>query len=244
MPTVAARTALGDIGSPCLRRETNFVGRQPSSRRHRRRNRRGRGGRSGTPTEKTPPAAVNVPAFDRRPVRRPVAIPIPIPIAVATGVGPNSVENAADHRSVDATEQFEPELDLYDKVWPIYTHQEQLAPAKFIHDDAQRRGMALNSMVSGGCIVSGANIKNSVLFSKVVAHSYSHIEDSVVLPEVSIGRHSKIRRAIIDGGCVIPEKSEIGYDKQKDTDAGFRVTESGITLVTPDSLGQSLHRTR
>lgn len=140
--------------------------------------------------------------------------------------------------------QFEPELDLYDKVWPIYTHQEQLAPAKFIHDDAQRRGMALNSMVSGGCIVSGSNIKNSVLFSKVVAHSYSHIEDSVVLPEVSIGRHSKIRRAIIDGGCVIPEKSEIGYDKQKDTDAGFRVTESGITLVTPDSLGQSLHRTR
>ncbi len=139
---------------------------------------------------------------------------------------------------------FEPELDLYDKVWPIYTHQEQLPPAKFIHNDKERRGTAINSTVSGGCIVSGANIKNSVLFSNVRANSYSSIEDSVLLPDVSVGRHAKIRRAIIDGGCEIPENTEIGFDVEKDKAAGFRVTESGITLVTPDQLGQSLHRIR
>ncbi len=140
--------------------------------------------------------------------------------------------------------EFEPELDLYDKVWPIYTHQEQLPPAKFIHDDEDRRGMAIHCTVSGGCIVSGANIKNSVLFSNVDARSYSSVENSVVLPDVSIQRHCKIRNAIIDVGCVIPENMEIGFDVEKDKAAGFRVTENGITLVTPDHLGQTLHRIR
>ncbi|MCL4153009.1 UNVERIFIED_CONTAM: hypothetical protein GTU68_009098 [Idotea baltica] len=140
--------------------------------------------------------------------------------------------------------EFEPELDLYDKEWPIYTHQEQLPPAKFIHDDEDRRGMAINCCVSGGCIVSGANIKNSVLFSNVNTRSFSSIEDSVLLPDVVIHRHCKIRKAIIDVGCVIPENMEIGYDAKKDKAAGFRVTENGITLVTPDHLGQTLHRIR
>ncbi len=139
---------------------------------------------------------------------------------------------------------FQPELDLYDKDWPIYTNQEQLPPAKFIHDDEDRRGTAINCMVSGGCIVSGSNIKNSVLFSNVNARSYSSVEDSVVLPDVTIHRHCNIRRAILDVGCVIEEGTEIGYDVEKDREAGFRVSENGITLVTPDQLGQSLHKIR
>lgn len=139
---------------------------------------------------------------------------------------------------------FQPELDLYDRVWPTYTHQEQLPPAKFIHDDEDRRGTAINCMVSGGCIISGANIKNSLLFSNAHVRSYSSIEDSVVLPDVVVHRHCKIRRAIIDVGCVLPEGMEIGFDVEKDRAAGFRVTENGITLVTPDQLGQSLHKIR
>lgn len=140
--------------------------------------------------------------------------------------------------------EFQPELDFYDQQWPIYTHQVQLPPAKFIHDDEDRRGMAINCMVSGGCIVSGANIRNSLLFSNVNARSYSSIEDSVILPDVTIHRHCKIRRAIIDVGCVVAEGMEIGFDAEKDRKAGFRVTDNGITLVTPDQLGQSLHKIR
>jgi len=140
--------------------------------------------------------------------------------------------------------EFEPELDLYDDEWPMYTHQIQLAPAKFIHNDEDRRGQAVNSMVSGGCIVSGASIVNSVLFSNVNVRSYSSVEDSVLLPDVLIGRNARVRRAILDVGCKIPEGMEIGVDVEKDKKAGFRVTENGITLVTPDQLGQSLHRIR
>lgn len=139
---------------------------------------------------------------------------------------------------------FSPELDLYDKNWPIYTHQMQLPPAKFIHDDEDRRGTAISCTVSGGCIISGANIRNSVLFSNVNARSYSSIDKSVVLPDVTINRHCKIQRAIIDVGCEIPEGMEIGFDAEKDVAAGFRVTDTGITLVTPDHLGQLRHKIR
>jgi len=139
---------------------------------------------------------------------------------------------------------FSPDLDLYDKDWPIYTHQMQLPPAKFIHDDENRRGTAISCTVSGGCIISGANIKNSVLFSNVNARSYSSINNSVVLPDVTINRHCRIQRAIIDVGCDIPVGMEIGFNAKKDRAAGFRVTDNGITLVTPDQLGQSLHRIR
>jgi len=139
---------------------------------------------------------------------------------------------------------FSPELNLYDKDWPVYTHQMQHPPAKFIHDDEDRRGTAISCTVSGGCIISGANIKNSVLFSNVKVRSYSSIDNSVVLPNVTINRHCKIEKAIIDVGCDIPEGMEIGIDPKKDRAAGFRVTENGITLVTPDHLGQMRHRIR
>ncbi len=139
---------------------------------------------------------------------------------------------------------FEPELDLYDTEWPIYTAQMQLPSAKFIHDDEDRRGSAVNCIVSGGCIISGASLKNCLLFSNVRVRSYSNIENSVVLPNVTIHRHCKIRNAIIDRGCEIPKDMEIGYNRDEDIARGFRITENGITLVTPDHLGQSLHRLR
>ncbi len=135
----------------------------------------------------------------------------------------------------------EPPLNLYDQDWPILTHQVQLAPAKFVFDNDDRRGMAVDSMVSGGCVISGAQLKRSLLFSGVVVHSYTTIEDTVVLPEVNIGRHCTIRKAIIDRGCQIAEGTEIGVDLKQDKARGFRVTEQGVVLVTPDMLGQDLH---
>jgi len=130
-----------------------------------------------------------------------------------------------------------PELNLYDEDWPILTYQTQLPSAKFVFRDADRRGMALDSVVSGGCIVSGATIERSLLFSKVHAHSYSEVNESVVLPEVDIGRHCRIKRAIIDRGCRLAPGTVIGEDPEADAER-FRVTPKGIVLVTPDMLGQ------
>ena len=137
-----------------------------------------------------------------------------------------------------------PQLNLYDHKWPIYTFQEQAPPAKFVFDDNDRRGEAVQSMVSGGCLISGAKIKNSLLFSNVTVHSFSSINESVVLPDVAIGRNCQINRAIVDSGCVIAEGTEIGVNHDDDRERGFRVTRSGLTLVTPDMLGQQLHFTR
>ncbi len=137
-----------------------------------------------------------------------------------------------------------PLLNLYDQTWPIFTHQVQSPPAKFVWDLKDRRGEAIESMVSGGCIVSGAKVKNSLLFSRVVVHSYSLVTESVVLPDVDIGERCRIHRAIIDAGCKIEPGTEIGIDHDADRKRGFRVTESGLTLVTPDMLGQNLHFTR
>ena len=131
-----------------------------------------------------------------------------------------------------------PDLNLYDPKWPIWTYQEQLPPAKFVHDYEGRCGRAINSMISGGCIVSGAVVRNSVLFSSVRVHSYTEITDSVVLPEVEIGRHCRLNKVIIDRGCVIPEGMEIGVDREKDRERGFRITNKGVTLVTRGMLGQ------
>lgn len=131
-----------------------------------------------------------------------------------------------------------PSLNLYDHQWPIWTHQIQLPPAKFVFDDDDRRGYAVDSMVSGGCIISGGTVRKSLLFSDVRVHSYTLIEESVILPEVVIHRSAKIRRAIIDRACVIPEGMEIGFDPEEDQRNGFRVTERGITLVTREMLGQ------
>ena len=136
-----------------------------------------------------------------------------------------------------------PELNLYDDKWPIWTYQEQLPPAKFVFDDENRRGMAVDSMVSGGCIISGAVVKHSLLFSNVRVHSFSKVEDSVVLPDVTIGENCDIKRTIIDRGCIIPDGTVIGADVTKDRDR-FYVSPSGVVLVTPDMLGQEIHYVR
>jgi len=137
-----------------------------------------------------------------------------------------------------------PQLNLYDKSWPIFTHQAQQPPAKFVFDEPDRRGEAIKSMVSGGCVVSGARVTNSLLFSGVTARSYSSIDESVVLPDVEIGRNCRISRAIIDRGAKLEDGTVIGEDHDADRAQGFRVTRSGLTLVTPDMLGQHLHYTR
>ncbi len=131
-----------------------------------------------------------------------------------------------------------PELNLYDPDWPIWTYQRQLPPAKFVFDDDERRGMAVDSVVSGGCIISGSHLKKTLLFSDVRVHSYSSIEETVILPEVVINRHCKIRRAIIDRGCEIPEGAVIGFDPEQDKANGFRISSKGIVLVTRGMLGQ------
>ncbi|MCW8892026.1 MAG: glucose-1-phosphate adenylyltransferase [Deltaproteobacteria bacterium] len=132
----------------------------------------------------------------------------------------------------------DPELNLYDPDWPMWTYQVHLPPAKFVFDDDDRRGMAVDSTVSGGCIISGSSLRKTLLFSNVRVHSYSTIEETVILPEVTINRHCKIKRAIIDRGCEIPEGTVIGYDLEQDKANGFRITDKGIVLVTRGMLGQ------
>ncbi len=136
-----------------------------------------------------------------------------------------------------------PELNLYDDAWPIWTYQGQLPPAKFVFDDEDRRGMAVDSMVSGGCVVSGARVRHSLLFSNVRVNSYSTINDSVILPDVEIGRHCCIKKAIIDQGCKITEGTVIGENSAEDAKR-FHVTPNGVTLVVPEMLGQELHYVR
>ncbi len=128
----------------------------------------------------------------------------------------------------------EPALNLYDRTWPISTYQEQLPPAKFVHNAGERRGMAIESMVSGGCIISGT-LERSLLFSSVRVHSYSRVEWSVLLPEVVIGRHARIARAVIDRGCRIPDGMVVGADAEADA-RRFHRTPNGITLITGEML--------
>ena len=128
----------------------------------------------------------------------------------------------------------DPLLNLYDTNWPIWTYQPQLPPAKFVHNHDDRRGAAIESMVSGGCIVSGSVLR-SVLFSSVRVHSYATVSWSVLLPGVQVGRHARITRAVIDRDCSIPDGMVIGEDAAADA-ARFERTESGITLVTRDML--------
>jgi len=124
-----------------------------------------------------------------------------------------------------------PELDMYDRDWPIWTYQEQLPPAKFVFNDDERRGMAVDSLVSGGCIISGALVRRSVLFSKVRLHSYSRVEESVLLPEVDVGKLCHLRKVVIDKGCQIPDGMSIGLDPVADARRFYR-TEQGVVLVT------------
>ncbi len=136
-----------------------------------------------------------------------------------------------------------PELNLYDDEWPIWTSQEQLPPAKFIFDDDQRRGVAIDSMVSGGCIISGARVRHSLLFSNVSVDCYTKIDSSVILPNVTIGKNCRIYHAVVDKGCVIPDGMVIGKDNKMDKER-FYVSPKGVVLVTPDMLGQELHHVR
>ena len=131
----------------------------------------------------------------------------------------------------------DPQLNLYDNDWPIWTYQPQLPPAKFVHNQEDRRGMAIESLVSGGCIVSGS-VFRSTLFSNVRVHSYATVNWSVILPGVQIGRGAKVNRAVIDRDCFIPDGMVIGEDAVADA-ARFHRTDSGITLVTRDMLRQT-----
>jgi glucose-1-phosphate adenylyltransferase len=128
-----------------------------------------------------------------------------------------------------------PELNIYDEQWPIWTYQEQLPPAKFVFDDDNRRGAAIDSMVSGGCIISGTRVSNSLLFSNVRVHDYSSVDGAVILPRVRVGERCVIRRAIIDEGTLIPDDMQIGVDPQADGER-FYVTEGGVVLVTAAML--------
>jgi len=130
----------------------------------------------------------------------------------------------------------DPQLDMYDESWPIWTYQEQTAPAKFVFDEDNRRGMAVDSTVSGGVIVSGSTVNGSLLFSKVRINSFCEIKDSVILPGAIVGRHCKINKAIIDRGCVVPDSLEIGINHDADRANGFRVTDKGVVLVTRDMI--------
>jgi glucose-1-phosphate adenylyltransferase len=136
-----------------------------------------------------------------------------------------------------------PELNLYDEDWPIWTHQEQLPPAKFVFDDDNWRGMAVDSLVASGCIVSGSVVRRSLLFSKVRVQGYGTIEDSVLLPNVEVGQHVVLRRALIDKHCRLPDGLTVGVDPEQDR-RRFHVTERGVTLVIPEMLGQTIHHWR
>jgi glucose-1-phosphate adenylyltransferase len=128
-----------------------------------------------------------------------------------------------------------PDLNIYDEQWPIWTYQEQLPPAKFVFNDDDRRGQAIDSMVSGGCIISGSKVVNSLLFSSVRVHDYSSIDRSVILPGVRVGERCVIRNAIIDEGSDVPDGTRIGVDPAADAER-FYVTESGVVLVTDGML--------
>lgn len=132
-----------------------------------------------------------------------------------------------------------PELNLYDEDWPIWTYHQQLPPAKFVFDDDNRRGTAADSLVSGGCIVSGASVRRSILFSSVHVDNFSSIEDSVILPNVNIGQQCQIRNAVIEECCHLSDGSVIGFDADKDQQQ-FHVTENGVTLVTAQMLQQEM----
>jgi glucose-1-phosphate adenylyltransferase len=132
--------------------------------------------------------------------------------------------------NIDLTD-FVPALDLYDSEWPIWTYAEITPPAKFIHDEDGRRGMATSSMVSGGCIISGSRIDKSLLFTGVHAHSYSVLEHVVALPYVRINRHARLKKVVIDRGVSIPEGLVVGEDPEHDAQR-FRRTTAGVCLIT------------
>ena len=138
--------------------------------------------------------------------------------------------------NIDLT-NFTPDLNLWDSDWPIWTYSESVPPAKFIHDERDRRGMAISSMVSGGCIISGTEVRNSLLFTEVHTNSYAVLDHAVVLPYVTVHRSARLRKVVIDRGVVIPEGLVVGEDPIEDA-KWFRVSEKGTTLITQDMLNK------
>jgi glucose-1-phosphate adenylyltransferase len=128
-----------------------------------------------------------------------------------------------------------PSLDIYDRNWPIWTYQQQFPPAKFVFDDDERRGMAVDSMVSGGCIISGATVRRSLLFSNCRINSHARTTDAVLLPDVEVGRRARLNNVVVDRGCHIPEDLIIGEDPELDAKRFYR-SEGGIILVSADML--------
>ncbi|WP_081610540.1 glucose-1-phosphate adenylyltransferase [Limimaricola hongkongensis] len=136
--------------------------------------------------------------------------------------------------NIDMT-NFDPELNLWDRDWPIWTYSESVPPAKFIHDEKDRRGSAVSSMVSGGCIISGTEVRNSLLFTQVHTNSYSVLDHTVVLPYATVARHARLKNAVIDAGVHIPEGLVVGEDPEEDA-KHFRVSDGGVTLITQAML--------
>jgi glucose-1-phosphate adenylyltransferase len=136
--------------------------------------------------------------------------------------------------------QVVPDLNLYDREWPIWTYQEQTPPAKFVFDDDDRRGMAPDSLVASGCIVSGALVRRSLLSSNVRVDDAALVEESVLLPNVQVGAGAVLRRVVVDKYCRIPPGCVVGVDRNEDR-RRFHVTDKGVTLITPEMLGQYLH---
>ncbi|HEY1301873.1 MAG TPA: sugar phosphate nucleotidyltransferase, partial [Stellaceae bacterium] len=130
-----------------------------------------------------------------------------------------------------------PSLDIYDPHWPIWSYQQQYPPAKFVFDDEDRRGMAVDSMVSGGCIVSGATVRRSLLFSNCRVNSFAQTSESVLLPDVVIGRHARLSKVIVDRGCHVPEGLVVGHDPAYDAQR-FHRSDGGVTLVTAEMLAK------
>lgn len=132
--------------------------------------------------------------------------------------------------NIDLTDTL-PELDLYDQNWPIWTYAEVTAPAKFVHDEPTRRGMAVSSLVSGGCIISGAQLRRTLLFTGVRVHSYSTLDRAVILPYAEVGRSSRLTNVIVDRGVRIPKGLVVGEDPNLDSQR-FRRTDQGTCLIT------------
>jgi glucose-1-phosphate adenylyltransferase len=136
--------------------------------------------------------------------------------------------------NIDLTD-FDPELDLWDTDWPIWTYSESVPPAKFIHDEETRRGTAVSSLICGGCIISGTEVRRSLLFTGVHSNSYAALDQVVALPYAEIGRHARLSRVVIDRGVQVPQALVVGEDPDEDA-RWFRVTPGGVTLITQDML--------
>lgn len=136
--------------------------------------------------------------------------------------------------NIDLTD-FAPDLDMWDRNWPIWTYSESVPPAKFIHNEDSRRGIAVSSLVSGGCIISGTEVRNSLLFTGVHTNSWASLDQAVILPYANIGRHARLKKVVIDRGVHIPEGLVVGEDPEEDN-KWFRVTDNGVTLITKSML--------